>query len=176
MDEHFLKIQEQFREHFEHVDATTQIILKGHLLIEESLNSILEQFVFHPEFMESANLRFAQKIDVARSMSLGDHENPMWELAIAINSLRNELAHSLKSEKRDQKTKRVREVYSKLVDHTELRDRREGDPDEVILMWAVSYFLGFLTGFRREVGRFKELVDAMDRAINPHRFDDAEKR
>lgn len=170
MNDPHLALQKKFEEHFATVDATAQVVLKGHLLIEESLDNIIGKFVFHPEYFESASLRFAQKIDVARSVSLDDHNNEMWELVKAINSLRNELSHSLKSEKRQQKTRRVIDLYLKLVDNAEMAARHKDETEEVVLMWATSFFLGYLTAFEAEVDRFKSLVNALDHAANPHRY------
>src|SRR5438034_57323 len=150
MDDPHLALQRRFEELFSTVDAIAQIVLKGHLLIEEALDRILGKFVFHSEYFESANLRFAQKIDLARSVSLDEHNNEMWELVKAINSLRNELSHSLKSEKRQKKTQRVIELYLRLLDDPAVAARHEGEPSEVVLMWATSYFLGFLTAFEAE--------------------------
>ena len=149
-----LALQKKFVEHFATVDATAQIVLKGHLLIEETLDSILGKFVFHSAHLESANLRFAQKIDLARSVSLDEHNNEMWELVKAINSLRNELSHSLKSAKRQQKAQRVIELYLKLLDNAEMSNRHKNESEEVVLMWATSFFLGFLSAFEAEVDRW----------------------
>src|SRR5260221_5346762 len=74
---------------------------------EELLDSIISAFVFHSEFIGPANLRFVQKVSIARSMSLDEHENAMWEIATKLNSLRNELAHKLDSPKRAAKTRAV---------------------------------------------------------------------
>jgi hypothetical protein len=68
------------REHFGYVDETALIVLKGHLLIEESLNSIISKYVFHPEFVEMANLGFAQKVCIARAVTLTEHKNEMFAL------------------------------------------------------------------------------------------------
>jgi hypothetical protein len=92
------------REHFGYVDETALIVLKGHLLVEESLDSIISKFVFHPEFLEMANLGFAQKVSIARALNLTEHENEIWEIATKLNSLRNEIAHGLNSPKRAKKT------------------------------------------------------------------------
>lgn len=169
MNDPHLALQKKFEEHFATVDATAQIVLKGHLLIEEALDTILCKFVFHPEYFESANLRFAQKIDLARSVSLDDHNNEMWDLVKAINSLRNELSHSLKSGKRQQKTQRVIDLYLKLLDNAEMAARHQSESEEVVLMWATSFFLGYLSAFEAEVDRFKRFVNALDHAANPHR-------
>lgn len=169
MNDPYLALQKKFEEHFSTVDATAQIVLKGHLLIEEALDSILGKFVFHSECLESANLRFAQKIDLARSVSLDDHNNEMWELVRAINSLRNELSHSLKSEKRQQKANRVIELYLKLLDNPETAKHHADQSEEDVLMWAVSFFLGFLSAFEAEVERFKKFISALDQVANPYR-------
>ena len=73
-------------EHFEHVDETVLVVLKGHLLIEEALAAIIEGFVFHPEFMQAASLRFGHKVSVARSMSLSDQQNEMWSIILALTN------------------------------------------------------------------------------------------
>jgi hypothetical protein len=67
--------------------------------------------VFHPEFIGEANLGFAQKLSIARSMSLDEHENAVWELGTKLNSLRNELAHKLDSPKRAARTRAVIDLY-----------------------------------------------------------------
>lgn len=168
-NEQILEYQRKFVEHFQTVDGSAQIILKGHLLVEEALEVIIGKFVFHPEFVEEASLRFPQKINIARSMSLDEHNNEMWQLGLALNSVRNELAHSLKSEKRQRKTQALIDLYLRLLeDNTE---RHKDDSEEVILMFAVSFFLGFLSSFQNEVQRFRSVVDEMDRIWNPHRHE-----
>src|SRR5690349_1914719 len=75
-----------------HIDELALVVLKGHLLLEEQLERIISKFLLHPEYLERANLRFAQKVALARTMSLDEQENSMWELLLAVNGLRNELA------------------------------------------------------------------------------------
>ena len=98
---------------------------KGHLLIEEALDTVISEFVFHPEFIQAANLRFAQKLSIARAMSLDEHDNEMWGLASGINSLRNELAHSLRSSKRAARIQAVLDLYFRLADNapTDVRNQ-----------------------------------------------------
>src|SRR5262245_32386458 len=90
------------------IDEPALAVLKGQLLLEEQLDRILTRFVFHPEHLEQANLRFYQKVCVARSISLDEQVNPMWELVLAVNALRNELAHSLDSPRRQPKVERLK--------------------------------------------------------------------
>ena len=169
MDEDLIKWAEKIKEHFQYVDATTQVVLKGHLLSEQSLDTILGRFVFHPEHLQSAELEFAQKVNLARSISLDEHNNEMWKLVNAINSLRNELAHSLKSEKRQRKTQRVIELYFKLLGNEQMAARNKNDPEEAVLAYAAALFLSFLAGLEAEVDRFCGYVNVLDVAINPHR-------
>jgi hypothetical protein len=61
-------------------DNAALIILKGHLVIEERLTSVIEKFVFHPEHLEQARLTFAHKLAIARSLSLDEDKNSMWSL------------------------------------------------------------------------------------------------
>ena len=55
-------------------------------------------------------------------MSLDEAENSLWEIVIAINALRNELAHALATEKRQRKLDRVKELYLAAVSHEDFDD------------------------------------------------------
>jgi hypothetical protein len=163
------EVRQRFEEHFRSLDETTLVVLKGHLLIEEMLDSIISNFVFHPEFVEAAKLRFAQKVSVARSMSLDDHENEMWEIAVTLNGLRNELAHSLNSPKRATKTKAVIDLFFRQAADMENFSKLKEEPESVGLSYAVAFFLGFLSSFKEEVKRFRAYVDELDAIVNTHR-------
>ncbi|WP_162917474.1 hypothetical protein [Dongia deserti] len=167
MPETLDELRRRFEKHLRHVDETTLVVLKAHLLIEEMLDSIISSFVFHPKFIEAANLRFAQKISVARSMSLDEHENEMWEIAVKLNSLRNELAHALDSPKRTAKTQAVIDLYFRLS--ADARNPLQGQPEHIVLSYAAAFFLGFLSSFYEEVKRFRHYVDALDEVMNRHR-------
>lgn len=151
------------------VDDTVVVVLKGHLLVEEMLDAIIGTFVFHSDYLKAANLRFAQKLQIARSMSLDEHDNGMWEIAIRLNSLRNELAHALNSEKRQQKTQALIDAYFAEATEAEHMALVRDQEETVILAFAASYFLGFLRTFRAEVQRFREFIDGVDAVVNPHR-------
>jgi hypothetical protein len=161
---------ERFAEHLSKVDELTLVVLKGHLLLEESLDKIITTFVFHPEQLADAWLTFAQRVAIARSMSLDEFGNTMWELILAINALRNDLAHSLNSPRRLNRLARVKELYFReCVDLPDIEhDRLLKDQHIISLALALSY--GFLEGFQKEVNRFKEWVSLLDRTVNRHRY------
>jgi len=157
-------------EHMATIDEVALVVLKGHLLIEESLGRIISWFVFHADKLDSARLSFAQQVWIARSMSLDEADNTMWDLILAINGLRNDLAHNLHSEKRKSRVERVLSLYN-----AETRDLRsderatETEEQHVVLSYAIGLCLGFLSAFEAEVERFKEWLERLDRVVNRHR-------
>jgi len=75
------------------------IVLKGHLLIEELLYTIVKGAVKHPESVEDARLRFSQLACLARAIAYEDRLRPVWDAVLAINTLRNMFAHDLDTKK-----------------------------------------------------------------------------
>jgi hypothetical protein len=150
------------------VDDQMHVVLRGHLLIEERLTRITERFVFHAEHMEAARLSFAQRVSVARSMSLSEHESETWDLILAINALRNDFAHGLTSSKRAGRTDRVLALLTQNLGKGEPSGMSQ-DP-LMRLTFAAALCIGFLESYEAEVKRFREWVDAMDRVANPHRY------
>jgi hypothetical protein len=167
----FEKMQARVQAIFGAVDETVLVVLKGHLLIEEQLDDIIRRFLFHPVYLDSARLSFSQKLHIARSMSLDEHSNSMWEIALKLNSLRNDFAHLLDANKRNLKTRALIDAYFKEANedgHLALvRDQKE----HVVLSFAVSYFMGFLSSFKAEVTRFRKIIDGIDSIVNPHRHE-----
>jgi hypothetical protein len=104
--EHFLRLISQLES-----DNAALVILKGHLVIEERLTAVIEKFVFHPEHLDKARLTFAQKLAIARSLSLDEDTNSMWNLIEKLNTLRNKLSHSLDGEPRARAMEAVKTAY-----------------------------------------------------------------
>jgi hypothetical protein len=159
----------RFVEQINAVDKLSVVILKGDLLIEEALDRITKKFVHHGDHLEKADPRFFQLVAIARSMSLDDQDNSMWNLILAINGLRNQLAHSLDTAKRRAKFDRLKTLYLAEAAGAPAPISDANLPDHKLAMYAVAMSLGFLASFKEEVDRFRHVVAATDRAMNPHR-------
>jgi hypothetical protein len=73
------------------------VVLKGHLLLEESANRWLEALLHRPEAIKGANLGFHQKLCLIRALDpVGSgFIFRMIDAAEKLNTLRNRLAHHL---------------------------------------------------------------------------------
>ncbi|MBC5786392.1 hypothetical protein H8N03_25870 [Ramlibacter sp. USB13] len=149
------------------MDEAVHVLLKGHLLIEEALNRILEQYVFHREHLEDARLTFNQKVLIGRSLALRKNNIGEWELIAAINTLRNELAHRLNSPERERKLKRVKELYFREAAGFPAMEEVKAAPDAHVLMNACGHCAGFLLAFEEDSKMFRRMIHGMDRASNP---------
>ncbi|MGD0421576.1 MAG: hypothetical protein ABSA68_18675 [Xanthobacteraceae bacterium] len=91
-----------------HLDETsdlTLVVLKGNLLVEEALYTALKRHCGNPEYLEHANLRLYQMIHLVRALisapidaERAKQEEKIWDAMLALNSLRNKLAHVLEPE------------------------------------------------------------------------------
>ena len=73
-------------------------ILKCHLLIEELLHKIIVKKADNPNYIERSNLRFIQKMYLARAFTKSGIEPWVWGAVKKLNKTRNELAHGLSSD------------------------------------------------------------------------------
>jgi len=80
-------------------DEFSQAVLKGHLLLEEELSVILAKKIGNHEVISEAKLSFFQKLKLVQA-AYGQQIPPETWLAMEkLNSLRNQMAHSLDSPK-----------------------------------------------------------------------------
>jgi hypothetical protein len=73
-------------------DDLSLIVLKGHLLIEERLERVLQAAFPNPEHLDAMKLQFARKVQLCRAVSRGVSDSTAWSLINCINVLRNNLA------------------------------------------------------------------------------------
>jgi len=97
--------QEHLKE-FEIFTKTTRnvdlLVLKGHLLVEKFLTSLIESYCWKPEFLSDAKLSFFNKAKLARCFVM--HPMPddsIWVNTETLNKLRNELVHNWKTDKKE---------------------------------------------------------------------------
>ncbi len=94
------------------VDPLLQAVLTGPLIIETTLDNILTLVFFHPEHVfKEARLGLSQKVHVVRAYGLRKDDNSIWDLILAVNSVRNEIAHNLAGEKRNARLQQLRSLF-----------------------------------------------------------------
>jgi hypothetical protein len=96
------------------IDETAVVILKGHLIVEELLFDLLARRVFQDRAaLSAAGLSFAKKLQLCRAWAPQPQIATFWELLVAINVLRNDLAHALDTPRRKQALSSIRDLYAK---------------------------------------------------------------
>tara|TARA_R110002072_G_scaffold162687_2_gene314795 strand:- start:6962 stop:7513 length:552 start_codon:yes stop_codon:yes gene_type:complete len=158
------KFAEDFFEQVRHVDELASVVLNGHLVLDQALWRIVEKFVHHEEHLPN-QLTFFHRVGMARSMSLDEQNNSMWNLLLAVNTLRNKLAHPTDPAARQNALAVVQDRF--LHDFPDYPSDERG-PCELAIS-AMAGCLGFLREFEAEVDRFRDLVKAMGCILNPHR-------
>jgi hypothetical protein len=152
----------RFTEELRHVDDVAQIVLKGHLVIEELMTQSLETFLLHKEFLEDARLQFHQKLLLCRALSTSDHNNNMWNLVAAINSVRNHLSHSLDFAARAKRIEKLYAIYAAEFPRNPPAEVNGMSKESATCMLAVAGVLGFLHGHHEEISRLKGVIIDMD--------------
>jgi hypothetical protein len=99
-DQRVRKDLERFQENVGLAPAADleMILLKGHLLIEEQLQSFIEFALPNPASLAGTHLGFNQRLALAQTL----HRQPsrfgyewVWEAVKTLNTLRNQMAHNL---------------------------------------------------------------------------------
>jgi hypothetical protein len=159
-------IQAKFTEQLGYVDDVAQIVLKGHLVMEELMTESIQQYLLHGEFLELARLQFHQKLQLCRAMSVSDEKNDMWNLVASINSLRNHLSHSLDPAGRSKRIEALNATFSKEFPEHVPDDTGAMPREAAICMFAISASLGFLHAHFEEQRRFRSVILDMDKLLN----------
>ncbi|MEO8097222.1 MAG: hypothetical protein ABI811_05930 [Acidobacteriota bacterium] len=131
-------------QHFADIDELAQVVIKGHLLIEEQFNTILQHSVLHADQVTEANLRFYQKLQLVKAFCVSPYGDGMFDLMALMNALRNGIAHSLDQNKRAEQFKRMKIAYLRELEKEGLAKEDEVLLDHLLFMMAVGLCTGFL--------------------------------
>ena len=88
----------RFMEHLPKSRDVELTILKCHLLIEELLHKIIAKNAKNPKYIDSAKLRFIQKMYLARAFTKDGIKPWVWGAIKKLNETRNKLAHGLSTD------------------------------------------------------------------------------
>lgn len=157
--------------HMPQGDDLILIVLKGHLLIEEMLQEIIDISVANPAELENARFSFAHKLCLARALD-HDHEpkRQMFLLIEKVNALRNQLAHNLEPADLERRVRDVVSLFLSEVDNPQSRDVYKAEPVPEQLRTTCLFLLGFLgsllkhSTFMASVAkRFRDVDAVMER-------------
>lgn len=118
-----LKPLVRFIEHLPRDGDIELSILKCHLLIEELLSKIINNEAKNSKYIDKANLRFIQKVYLARAFNQGTDDIWPWDAIKKLNDTRNKLAHGLS----------LVEINSRCNSFIEIVEKTQGRPEEDLL-------------------------------------------
>ncbi|HVU05475.1 MAG TPA: hypothetical protein VHE30_27195 [Polyangiaceae bacterium] len=107
----FQKDVERFVAAMMAVDKTTNVIVKGHLLVEEKLWAIVKKVAHHPEKLDGSRLTFYQLTLLAEAVCPGGAITDRWPEVLKLNQLRNKLAHALEAGEIEQAMKAFTDAH-----------------------------------------------------------------
>ena len=162
-----------FRKEMAEPDSLQQVVLKGHLIIESALENIISIIFFHPEYVHKGRFGFEHKVRLARAYGLRKDQNSIWNLILSINAVRNEVAHNLAGEKRDQKLSQLRRLFEReasdemRAELAKLEVPIDEAPDELVITYSCALCTGFLGTFEADVSALRRMIDQIDLILNP---------
>jgi len=152
---------QRFFDQFYCVDDLSLAVLKGHLLIDEMVNRVIESFLFHPECLREVRLTIPQRLSLARSISFREQNNRVWSLIKALNKLRNSMAHCLERVKLQPDLDRIRTHYFAICP-----DEPRDIDDETLIQYVVLHSMGFIDACEQEAVRCRLWLSRLRQRMN----------
>ncbi len=140
----------RYREFLNKDDPLVNAILKGHLILESLLEDILRSLTDRGDLLLNAADSFHRKRLVAQAHAGNRSKDESWKLIQQINSLRNEIAHSLEADKSERLFARISEILQHR-DATAFQLIPNPKDKGQLVSHTVSYLIGFLQAYRRGI-------------------------
>lgn len=95
MEDELLELMVRYMNHIPEGTDHSLIVLKGHLICEEQLYRCLTNVVALPKYIESANFKFSQLLEVTKAHYFKQEDSWLWGSLHKLNKIRNMLSHNL---------------------------------------------------------------------------------
>ena len=128
------------------------VVLKGHLLVEETLQRLLCDAAQSRDHLEAARLGFMQRLQLARAFSSPNSAKgpDPWRSLEALNSLRNTLVHKVEPDDFEKKADAF--IFARF-DGRQLRQFTSSSERTEALRREIAFLLGYLEAVRVGVSR-----------------------
>jgi hypothetical protein len=132
--------------------------IKGHLLVEQTLDEFLAASLSDPEQIRGARFGFADKVRVCRAMSFDQSEDQLWTVIGCINGLRNAIAHGHGDKKIAEAMRTVKASYLASLTPEQAEGIKDL-PDDQIAEGACVMCGGFLVTITNEAKSRRAAID-----------------
>jgi glutamine synthetase adenylyltransferase len=148
----------EFRAELSTISDFAQVVMNSHYSVERDLDDVLAAIFYDPKRLERADLKFMQKVHIARAYTWNMGERSDWQIISELNALRNEVAHRRRNE---QANKIVGSLRDKLVvwgTEKFRRDVKAANPNDVVVYAAARCggFLAFLEDHAKQMRKVLE--------------------
>jgi hypothetical protein len=134
---------ERFERHLFEPESSFEILLRGHLWMEELIGRILQLHIVNSGILELDRMGFRQKIDITQAFGFISLEDG--RALKALNRLRNKLAHNLMAEPSENEvqilvdtlTGSMKAAFEAVMNHPDNVQQR--DRHAALRYWFVSY-------------------------------------
>lgn len=131
-------------------DDLLDVVLRGHLHVEQLLLSMIEHWAVSPRYVADARLSFSQKLSLVRALNLHHPAEPIWNALAALNTLRNDLAHRLTSDQREKKVSAFIAFTNEDSASVEADEKHETTNIHQQLLGCFAYLFGGLEAMANE--------------------------
>ena len=154
------------KEHLPDGSDLTLLVLKGHLLVEESLDQLIGSSCPAPKYLLDARLTFAVKMRIARALT--DHllYPGYWDLIRALNKIRNGLAHKLDNPALEAALRdfmRLRQKHMGVLEDVPIDDAQDIDRER--LRSDISLLIGQLYGWAAGLRTIVRAIEPWQRMV-----------
>ena len=157
-DAELQKKLKEIAERSKKIDELRVAVIKGHLIVEETLDAFIEASLFNPEQLKTERLNFHTKGSLALSLSLQEDQDQHWSVFWAVNQLRNKIAHKLDSEEIEEKMKFLRNAYIRTLSSKQA-EHAEKLSDKEIVDAACYLTAGFLATLAQDAKTRRRIID-----------------
>ncbi len=136
-------------------------LLKGHLLVEEQLNHLIEFKAETPRVLNKARFSFLQKVHLVEALYFNELTFPSWlsSAASQLNKCRNLLAHTL-----DEKQLLVEQEKLHNIFYAHKLIKRDCEPELSLSAFCIGSIVTLYSGLyhtHQELAKLPEAIQAM---------------
>jgi len=147
---------QNFRRHLSQVDEVSNVILRGHLEVERTLDAVVDLIFFRPKYLKSIRLGFADKVSLAKAYA-PDPDAKDWNTIKCLNEARNAIAHRRTGEARAIKIANLRKALESYGSSASRKEAAAADDKETVVL-AAAMCCGFLTFLEESVWKVRDTV------------------